>query len=828
MVSLALALLLTPLIASAQPAPDAAPSPTDTATAPEAAEPTIEPTSPSAPSAVPTTPEPSDAVIQPEPQSIPADAAANPASPPTPDATPAPPESQAESGAKADEGITDMSLGELMSLEVSAASFTMRSVKDLPVTLRVVTREEILKNNYRTLVDVLKDLPGIRVSQPGNAMSGEKFFMRGLEGNSYAKVLLNGAPITPNVVLGLPLAEQLPLQAVDRIEVVYGPAAALYGADAMVGVINIVTAAPEKLGFRAEAAYGNLDDLHLNFYGGDSFAISDEPLKLTVYGLFGKRGDLNVVNNYADTYDPNKYWQVPGFTISEFKRKKLPAMAYGFGANAEYGDFTLSYNQMYRSEHSSIGQATNAYYYNDPKAQWGDTIYQATLKHRWGIGDSLVLNSMVSYLRYRLDAASYFDFVFVPNRRAYKYMASDDLMFQEVAVFMPWDALEIVAGATYQLSGALPKTNDLSQPFEPSRYESFAESIDYEDPLTGKFGLNPHIFHNVSVFAQGAYYHRLFTAVGGVRWDYNSIYGNSLTPRVGAQATPWDGGSIRASFNMAFKAPTDTRRYNSVASPSLSTTGDLLGVTYFNVPNLSLQPERAMAWELGARQVLADKYSIELVGFIMRVEDLIASNGVRIDGSQTATLPGVPTYANRTGDTSNAYINGNGSWSLLGGADLIFAAKNVIEAIRLNAELSLSVRKGEELLPKWDGQTATRGDFSIPDFRLEPVFMGKLRLSTQPTDKIYIGIDGVYCTDWVAFRVEDRKGYENKDNHIDGYVTFDAVFSYALINQMKVMVTVQNLFDSAYSGTDAYATGGDLLINPQKGITFNAGVVYEY
>ena len=71
-------------------------------------------------------------------------------------------------------------------------------------------------NGYLTLTDVLKRLPGIRVSQPGSALEGETFLMRGLLGNAYAKILINDLPIKPFLVSGMPIGAQLPIREAYR------------------------------------------------------------------------------------------------------------------------------------------------------------------------------------------------------------------------------------------------------------------------------------------------------------------------------------------------------------------------------------------------------------------------------------------------------------------------------------------------------------------------------------------------------------------------------------------------------------------------------------
>jgi hemoglobin/transferrin/lactoferrin receptor protein len=145
------------------------------------------------------------------------------------------------------EKLFRMDIEDLMDVKIVVASRSARSIKDLPSTVHIITREEILRNNYSTLVDALKDIPGVKVSQPGTGTHGEKYLMRGLWGNNYAKILVNGIPIRPSAVDGMPIGEQINMKNVERIEIVYGPSSALYGADALAGIINIVTFNPEEI-----------------------------------------------------------------------------------------------------------------------------------------------------------------------------------------------------------------------------------------------------------------------------------------------------------------------------------------------------------------------------------------------------------------------------------------------------------------------------------------------------------------------------------------------------------------------------------------------------
>lgn len=89
-------------------------------------------------------------------------------------------------------GVEQIIAGKVMIEEkVVGASRSLRKLEDLPVTVYVITQDDIFKNGYTTLTDVLKMVPGIRTSKVGTGYEGEMFLMRGLLGNNYTKILLN-------------------------------------------------------------------------------------------------------------------------------------------------------------------------------------------------------------------------------------------------------------------------------------------------------------------------------------------------------------------------------------------------------------------------------------------------------------------------------------------------------------------------------------------------------------------------------------------------------------------------------------------------------------
>lgn len=113
--------------------------------------------------------------------------------------------------------------------------------KEVASSFTIVTAEDIATYQYHDLVDALQSVPGLHVVQSGGAGSLTSVFTRGSNSNQ-TLVMVNGLPINdPSSPAGAANLGNIPLDNVERIEVVRGPQSALYGSQAIGGVINIIT-----------------------------------------------------------------------------------------------------------------------------------------------------------------------------------------------------------------------------------------------------------------------------------------------------------------------------------------------------------------------------------------------------------------------------------------------------------------------------------------------------------------------------------------------------------------------------------------------------------
>ena len=128
---------------------------------------------------------------------------------------------------------------------VTASGFEQK-ITDAPASISVVTVEELRARPYMTLIDAVRELEGVDVGETSDKTGQRTVSMRGM-GPDYTLILIDGkrqnnhGDIYPNNFGGNQFNHIPPLDAIDRIEVIRGPASTLYGADALGGVINIIT-----------------------------------------------------------------------------------------------------------------------------------------------------------------------------------------------------------------------------------------------------------------------------------------------------------------------------------------------------------------------------------------------------------------------------------------------------------------------------------------------------------------------------------------------------------------------------------------------------------
>jgi vitamin B12 transporter len=126
-----------------------------------------------------------------------------------------------------------------LSETVVSATRTEQPLSDLVADVSIIDRSYIERSGVTALPDVLARLPGIEITRNGGLGNAANVFVRGSEGR-FVAVYVDGVRIDSQATGGAQW-EQIPLSQIDRIEVLRGPAAAVYGSDAIGGVIQLFT-----------------------------------------------------------------------------------------------------------------------------------------------------------------------------------------------------------------------------------------------------------------------------------------------------------------------------------------------------------------------------------------------------------------------------------------------------------------------------------------------------------------------------------------------------------------------------------------------------------
>jgi iron complex outermembrane receptor protein len=210
-----------------------------------------------------------------------------------------------EGGDQSVAALQQMSIEDLGNIQVTSVSKTPESLSDAASAVYVITHDEIMRSGASSLPEILRLAPNLEVAQV--SANSYAITARGFNGTTTSNgagnkllVLIDGRSVYTPLYAGVfwDLQYVLP-EDIDRIEVISGPGAALWGANAVNGVINIITKnSADTQGGVVKAQAGNLDTGASAQYGG---RIDDETT-LRIYGMgFHRRHD--VTDTGADAED---------------------------------------------------------------------------------------------------------------------------------------------------------------------------------------------------------------------------------------------------------------------------------------------------------------------------------------------------------------------------------------------------------------------------------------------------------------------------------------------------------------------------------------------
>ncbi|MCU0346489.1 MAG: TonB-dependent receptor [Saprospiraceae bacterium] len=722
---------------------------------------------------------------------------------------------------------------------ISGSRFPVAAA-DLPFSTHVITREEIRRNGYETLVDALKMVPGIRVSQPGSATEGETFLMRGLLGNTYAKILINDVPVKPTYLASMPIGAQLPIKEAERIEIIYGAGTAIYGSDGAAGVINIITRESDKPVFmQADLAVGGGVYSSVNVMFGGRLGRDERILKYFAYGSNVLFEDRNIWYDRGYNYLPSTYTAGEGYkkfpnfgdSTSNALITNTPHLSRKFGFNVKYKRLTLSAETMYRRDHSSLGYNPVAYSYANPQTYTGEAVLRFNL-NIFKEKEKSNRKTDITFLRLNMDSRSsslpiqnrlslmlleaakaqarqdgssdfmpYFEVLRSKHLDGLRYFFSEanEYRVEHVRNYRLFKAATLTLGANIKAITGFPVTPLLNSPVTDSSSTQFASSI---ETFNGKrhysLGILGDDQTELNGYGQLFYNGKKLKLSSGANYVFTGTFGGEqkrITPRVSGLWEFQEGINLRTSWGRTFRYATSFYNSNSY---SIFSNGQ--NVLYRS--DLSLNPEITTSWESGIRWKSENGgVNAEVLWFLNKTDNLI-----RYGKSEEWRGPDSTDYFGQLGYSNlvNTPIRFTG-----GQASLFF--ENEINGRKSNGLLSyswLNYKESDLAALDADGVTAP------PKGRI-----WQFRNNFNPFKH------SVAILDIIRYKEIATTGGSKPKTKL---WTFDVTWRYAFSDRFDAYLKIINLFNKKYSGILPEGDPNDLLrYNPQTGFFLRLGMNYN-
>ncbi|MFH1350551.1 MAG: TonB-dependent receptor [Pseudomonadota bacterium] len=411
---------------------------------------------------------------------------------------------------------------------VVTATKTEEKRKDVPNTVIIMDEIDIQESPARSLGELLSNELGIDWRTRGNyGGAREEINIRGMEGNA-TQVLVNGVSIN-SPSFGSADVGRIPLNSIERIEVVKGSGSLLYGSGAMAGTINIITKRPkrDKVSFKANAGYGS----------EDTTIISAEQ------GMFIK-GDFGYYFT-ASRLETDGFRDNSDLTHNDLSLKLVLDKGEALDISL-YGDYI---DREYGVPGVQPPEGTRDYFIRGEKFYNMDS---ATLLDRGGNEDGHVVLQIKSrpqdWLSWRLRG----DYTNMENYNYSRYASNGT--GQET-----WTTNEVLG----------TEANAHIKPFEGAGLLLGAEYKDYDweneginldatgSQVSGTRATTNAGLHSTGTFAEAKYRPcTFFKALAGIRHEDHSEFGTENLPLYGLIFNPHENTALKFSHGKHFLAPT--------------------------------------------------------------------------------------------------------------------------------------------------------------------------------------------------------------------------------------------------------------------------------
>jgi len=689
--------------------------------------------------------------------------------------------------------LQELSLEELMNVKVVTASGSAQEVSEAPSTIRVITAKQIEERGYTQLEDVLRDMEGVDLIHIGGYMP-TIFYFRGLYGAENLRTLLLIDGIKENNMVGSNdlAGPAYSLHNIERIEIIWGPASALYGADAFGGVINIITKKGSEMNnIYYDKSYGTFNTSEDRLMVGTKISNISFSFTGTLYSTDGPKyanrdpyytgAFVGKARSFSGkiTHTYKKFTTTLGYrdfntpmSWGNFLNSSTKALGLPRQGNNNSGAIGILMEDI-RNERPNLYEtfARTAFLQTQFIQSYKLSIFARTVYRETGLGDdSYVYLSIDTNLAPGIDTAHIY--------RVPTVSYSNRVMGEAFLNYTPAWNHRFYGGV--QLSQDNLETGSRGQILDTNKYVIDGIPVTNLRPI-----MKERLFtirNNFGAYFQYVWMTRFLRKTSltmGLRFDQNTDYTNPFSPRIAVINQPHRMVTIKLLFGQAFRSPTPSE----VASQK-RTYGDK-----------AVNPEKVNTYELNLICHPSSKFLMQLNGFDNELSDIYVLN----------SLIGTGLGAKQSLGRARIY----GSEAHM---DVFFS--NLFSGF-----LNFTYQRGKET------DLGTGSTFSIPNL---PNYKGNIGITWQIKELFTVTAIG----NWIG---ERRLPHSNpygadKAYRMDGYFLTNVVLSTKKFFKSRVSASlnIKNVFDVHYLEPGMRTADGVLyatvMEQPGRNVLFKVSV----
>jgi outer membrane receptor protein involved in Fe transport len=690
------------------------------------------------------------------------------------------------------------SIEDLMKILVTTASRAPEGIAAAPARMHVVTAAQIERRGYRSISDLLEDLADFQVNLAGDQDYPVELAVQGTTGASRVVLLLDGIRVSSPTNEPLPMMANYPVHSARQVEIVYGPASALYGADAFSAVINIISKdVAESPGLMVGSSIGQFGLYNQTVSYGAKLG-ANATLMLSGQFLSDRQPDLS--HFYPESFGDLEA-QRSGLFNTIFgpmtsDRPVSPAYDVPLSAHSMQARFRVGGLDLSLFENGSRISTSPAYtpdnaVYNDGAFNQNH-LFVASGTYTRPIG-RVTSASTLTYSRHELDPESGYWNVFSNMRKSFKYAYGSMAKAEQQLSWKPTTSLTMTTGGTFERFFAIPQGADLNAP---------VQSQDVPGSILDTTIVDEFVklrYSNVGWYAQARYAPRpRVTLTLGARADYNSRYGGTFNPRLGVVVQPTNSTTLKLLYGTAFLAPSPFQANAHYGSFYSTDGGQTYASSYWHLPNPDLEPQRKRTIEVNALQTVGNDFHFSASLFYSYFSNLIRASDA--GQSYAGFYHGWPV------DYIDFPVNAGHSYTYGGSLGLDYL-RTFGPTRRFEAHAAVALVEGRE----WQNDQI---DLSTPTGSMAPV-------------QLRFGAD----IDWDRWRIAPRLSIvgtqrlvatiegEGSDRYtLPSYTTVDVNIRRNLFKTLDAFVTIENALDRRYRtfNSRAYSNPEELIGAPQN------------